>query len=98
MSTCYYMTCHACKKALWVAQDGLSGFTFYSDEPKTMHALGRFLSEHYGRDHPLELASEHRFDDLMEEGYVDVDENAPGADPSANSHADVGQGLRPGPS
>jgi hypothetical protein len=74
MSCDYYLTCHACKKGLHVAQDGLSGFTFYSGEPETMRKLRDFLAEHNGQSHALELATEHRFDDLLDRGYVDLDE------------------------
>lgn len=74
MSTLYYMTCHACKKALWVAQNNVSGFSLYSGEPKTMEKLRLFFSEHNGSEHPLEMASEHRIDDVLEQGYIDLED------------------------
>lgn len=46
MSVDYYMACQQCGKALHVAQDGLSGFTFYSGQPDTMKLLGEFLRDH----------------------------------------------------
>lgn len=46
MSVEYYMVCVECKKALHVAQDGLSGFTFYSGQPETMKLLSAFLDQH----------------------------------------------------
>lgn len=46
MSVDYYMICDGCKKAIHVAQDGLSGFTFYSGEPDCMKKLAAFLDEH----------------------------------------------------
>lgn len=71
MSVCYSMACHQCKTALWVAQDGLSGFTFYSGEPDTMRLFSTFLQDHMG--HPLELVSEHTLDDLIEQGYTEIE-------------------------
>jgi hypothetical protein len=46
MSVDFYFACDACKAAIHVAQDGLSGFTFYSGEPECMKALGVFLRAH----------------------------------------------------
>lgn len=46
MSVDYYMACGKCMKALHVAQDGLGGFTFYSEQPDTMKLLGEFLEAH----------------------------------------------------
>lgn len=64
MSTHYYLACDNCRKALWIAQDGLSGFTFFSAEPECLSAMARFLAAHTvcGGDH-LEVVSE---------GVVDV--------------------------
>lgn len=47
MSCDLYMGCAKCKSAIHIAQTGLSGFTFYSGEPRCMAALGRWLREHY---------------------------------------------------
>ena len=46
MSTDYYMACTGCAECILVAQDGMSGFTFYSGEPECMKALNHFLSVH----------------------------------------------------
>lgn len=46
MSCDWYMQCGVCQKAIHVAQDGLSGFAFYTGEPECMKALGVFLREH----------------------------------------------------
>jgi hypothetical protein len=71
MSTLYYMTCHQCKKSIWVAQDGLSGFSFYSGEPACMRAYKDFLLDH--QRHPLELVPEQDHDYLEEAGYVEIE-------------------------
>lgn len=70
MSTLYYMACHQCKKSIWVAQDGFSGFSFYSGEPDCMRAFKDFLLEH--QQHPLELVPEHKQEDLEDAGYVEI--------------------------
>lgn len=71
MSTLYYMACHHCKKTIWIAQDGLGGFGFYSGEPECMMAYKDFLLEHQG--HPLELVPENAHDDLeADAGYVEI--------------------------
>lgn len=46
MSVDYYFACGKCKQCVQIAQDGLSGFTFYSGEPNCMQELGKFLREH----------------------------------------------------
>lgn len=46
MSVDHYMACMHCRECIHIAQDGLSGFTFYSGEPDCMQQLGEFLSEH----------------------------------------------------
>lgn len=47
VSTDIYMTCEVCKEAIWIAQEGLGGFTFYSGEPNCMKALSKFIMLHY---------------------------------------------------
>lgn len=46
MSTDYYLLCPKCNKGLHVAQNGPSGFSFYSGEPDCMKAIKPFLAEH----------------------------------------------------
>ena len=46
MSVDYYLACTGCRESIHVAQDGMSGFSFYSGEPKCMKALNLFLSIH----------------------------------------------------
>jgi hypothetical protein len=46
MSVDYYMACEKCRESIHVAQDGMSGFSFYSGEPECMKALQHFLSVH----------------------------------------------------
>jgi len=46
MSVDYYFACKKCNECTHVAQDGLSGFTFYSGEPDCMEKLGHFLRDH----------------------------------------------------
>lgn len=43
MSVDYYIACHECRKIIHVAQDGMSGFHFYSREPGCLAALGQML-------------------------------------------------------
>jgi hypothetical protein len=45
MSVDYYFACHKCRKIIHVAQDGFSGFHFYSKEPGCLEALGKMLEE-----------------------------------------------------
>jgi hypothetical protein len=46
MSVDYYLACEKCMKCYHVAQDGFSGFGFYSKEPRCMKGIGPFLAEH----------------------------------------------------
>jgi hypothetical protein len=46
MSVDWYMGCEDCRECIHIAQDGLSGWTFYSGEPDCMRQLGKFLGEH----------------------------------------------------
>jgi len=46
MSTDYYFACHDCKKAIHVAQIGMSGFSFYSGEKDCMDKLRAFMEAH----------------------------------------------------
>lgn len=74
MSTCYYLTCHDCKQYLNVAQDGLSGFTFYSGEPRCMQAMRDFLAGHALMDrHHLELLSEHQLEGDEFMIYIEIE-------------------------
>ena len=61
MSVDYYMACEACKECYWVGQDGLSGFTFYSGEPRCMKGLPDFLEEHVlcGGEGPRLMPEQH---------------------------------------
>lgn len=61
MSVNWYMACHDCKTILHIAQDGASGFGFYSGEPECMKSLRRFLE-----DHTLDKRG-HRFEFVMEQ-------------------------------
>lgn len=65
MSTELSLCCHQCRVKIWIAQEGLSGETFYSSEPRVMAALKTFLFAH--RDHPLVFA-----DDQQYEAYDDL--------------------------
>jgi len=62
MSTDYYLACKKCKKAYHVAQDGLSGFTFYSGEAGCMAGMNDFLGTHTICDGDVKLISEHMVD------------------------------------
>jgi hypothetical protein len=62
MSVDMYMACDECKSCIWVAQTGMSGFTFYSGEPRCMKALGHWLRAHYLCDPAPHLATEHVVD------------------------------------
>ncbi len=57
MSVCYQVNCHDCEETIWVAQ---GGSCFYSGDPETMKALGRFLYEHEG--HRLSFNDDNQFD------------------------------------
>lgn len=68
MSTDYYLACRKCRECVHIAQDGLSGFTFYSGEPDCMRKLGEFLGGHnLGSEHDITLISEHYLDDDAED-------------------------------
>lgn len=43
MSCDYFLACAPRRLMIHLAQDGMGGRSFYSGEPKTMEALGRFL-------------------------------------------------------
>jgi hypothetical protein len=66
VSVCYYVACKKCLKCYHIAQDGLSGFTFYSGEPKCVSGLGPFLGEHILCGEPLVILSEHAVEDYDE--------------------------------
>lgn len=63
MSTDYYLVCGQCDCSIHVAQDGYSGWTFYSGEPDCMRELSDFLQNHKGCA-GLDVMSEHKIDDL----------------------------------
>ena len=63
MSTDYYMACEVCQECYHVAQDGMSGFSFYSGEPRCMKGIGQFLAKHVLCGKPVLLLSEHRAED-----------------------------------
>lgn len=65
MSVDYYMACGKCMQCIHVAQDGLSGFTFYSGEPDCMQQLGEWLGEHVLCSAILFLP-EHQVEDMDE--------------------------------
>ena len=46
MSLNYYLVCHECRQRIHVAQDGVSGWSFYSGEPTCMRRLGAWLADH----------------------------------------------------
>jgi hypothetical protein len=60
MSTDYYMVCTNCKEAIHIAQDGMSGFTFYSGEKNCMKEYKVFIKNHIG--HSLTVLSENKID------------------------------------
>jgi hypothetical protein len=64
-----YICCHNCKTKLWIAQDGLSGFTFYRGDEPVMKALGKFFEDHSLGDtanHRMGLINEDQHDDYTE--------------------------------
>lgn len=63
MSVDYYMACDKCCESIHVAQDGMSGFTFYSGEPECMKALNHFLSVHTICGGRVSLVNEHEEED-----------------------------------
>lgn len=66
MSTDYFMVCHECKQSIHVAQDGLSGWTFYRGEPGCMKALGAFLKDHSFHPDRIAMAREQEFEEYTE--------------------------------
>lgn len=60
MSVEYYLVCHQCRQRIHVAQDGLSGWTFYRGEPDCMQKLGAWMEEHSldKQDHTFALHAE----------------------------------------
>ena len=65
MSVDFYFACGKCNQCIHVAQDGLSGFSFYSRVPNCMHELGEFLHEHSLCNSILFLP-EHQVEDMDE--------------------------------
>ncbi len=66
MSTDHYFACTTCGTCIHVAQDGLSGFTFYSGEPGCMAELGRWLEKHSLSPCAIAWMSEHEVEDFEE--------------------------------
>lgn len=60
MSVDYYLACRTCKESIHIAQDGLSGFTFYRGEPDCMLKLALFLEDHTVGDHDVRYINEHK--------------------------------------
>jgi hypothetical protein len=46
MSVNFYLVCHQCRQKIHVAQDGFSGWSFYSGEPGCMRKLSDWFSDH----------------------------------------------------
>ena len=46
MSYDFYLVCHECRQRIHLAQDGLSGWTFYSGETDCMAKFSEFLDKH----------------------------------------------------
>lgn len=69
MSVDFYVACETCKKCYHVAQDGFSGFTFYSGEPRCMKGLGPFLAKHLLCGKPVKFISEHCLEEYAEEDW-----------------------------
>lgn len=65
MSVDYYFACGKCMQCIHVAQDGLSGFSFYSGEPNCMQELGKFIGEHALCSSVL-LLTEHQVEEMDE--------------------------------
>lgn len=68
MSTTYFIGCKACKKFLWIGQQGAGSERpwLYLDDGKTGEALEEFLVTHVG--HSLVFDSHHAFD--SDDGWV----------------------------
>lgn len=59
MSVEFYLVCHGCKKKIHIAQDGFSGFRFYSKHEACMKVLQDFLAEHvFLPDHQFQFTQE----------------------------------------
>jgi hypothetical protein len=59
MSTDWYLCCHDCKKIIHIAQDGFSGFGYYSGEPDCQKKLFSFFADHvFLHGHKLEFVME----------------------------------------
>jgi hypothetical protein len=76
MSDTYNIVCFDCKKSLWVGQiicgdEEVDNHVFYTGEPKTIQALGRFLFTHRG--HHLSYLEEQEIpeDDKLEREEVE---------------------------
>lgn len=61
MSVDFYLVCHDCRKRIHIAQDGLSGWTFYSGERNCMKQLSAWFAEHTLEypSHKFTLENEH---------------------------------------
>lgn len=63
MSVDYYFACLACGSCIHVAQDGLSGWAFYSAEADCMKQLGQWLGRHSLSPCSVTLLPEHLVED-----------------------------------
>ncbi len=73
MSVEYYFACRTCRKCIHVAQDGFSGFGFYTGESKCMRAFPAFLEEH--RNHDVRFVMEQtQFDPYNKDDPNDLDD------------------------
>lgn len=70
MSLDLHLACKKCEESIWIAQDGLGGFTLYWGEPDTMKHLAKFLQKHQGHELVFENWENH-------ETYVDVQTGQP---------------------
>ncbi len=66
MSTDYYLVSES--EAIHVAQDGLSGFSFYSKEKDCMKKLTDFLERHKNKG--IQFLDEHATFDRIEDGHA----------------------------
>lgn len=60
MSVDYFFACRKCKESIHVAQDGMSGYSFYKDEPDCMRQVMRFLADHTIGHHNVRYIDEHQ--------------------------------------
>jgi hypothetical protein len=90
MSTDYYLACHTHQEKIHVAQDGFSGWGFYSGEPHCMTALKGFLDRHRSPCH-LELIPEQTYDYFHEIEWPVMRAEPQSAEqkPRAQSAADI---------